>query len=274
MKSSHFFLSIAVLVANASLFATRDNFKTKLNQEKNARTDAEKKLNDKTKELGSFKADAEKQISNLQNEIQNEKEKRGTAERAVAGKQREVDRLNVQIKQIDTDRTKQANNIAELTKQTKLNEKKNEELKASLDKERALRNKAVTAAAELENQIEAFKGKIAQLQTEKQELVDKIKKLTTGVGREERLPGVALDGIVKRISKEGYIIISVGKKDGVREGEFFDVFRGTNYVGRINIVQVGNDFSLGREDEAFAKLTKYTIREGDRVANYLGSEVR
>jgi len=267
-------LSVAVLVANASLFATRENYKAKVNQEKSARTAAEKKLAEKTKEYEEFKTDAEKRISKLQDEIQDEKEKRETAEKTIISKQREIESLKVQIKQIDTDRTKQANNIAELTKQSKLHEKKNIELKAQLDKERALRNKAVTAAAELENQIESFKGKIAQLQKEKQELVDKIAKLTTGRGREEKVAGPALDGIVKKVSKEGFIIISVGKKDGVREGEFFDVFRGTSYVGRINIVQVGSDFSLGRPDEAFMKLTKHRIREGDRVANYLGSEVR
>jgi len=265
-----FALSLAVLAANASLFATRDNYKSKLKKAQGELQAIQQTLQDDQAAHTAAMTSANLKIETTRTKLQAEEGKREKADREILGLKRQMETLTSQKTYLAAINEKHSDNVKELTKQATIHEKKNKDLIGNLDKVRDERNRAVTAAAELENQIETLQGQVAQLQKANKDIKDELNKLISGVDRDRPREVVPLDGYVKSIS-DGFIVITVGKKDRVKEGEFFDVFRGAKLVGRIVVVELGSDFALCREKKEFQKMA---VREGDRIANYYGEEIR
>jgi hypothetical protein len=81
-------------------------------------------------------------------------------------------------------------------------------------------------------------------------------------------PPPETDGVVLAVGGSGQVEISVGADDGIRKGHQLEVVRGTNYLGRIEIVQT-------QPDKAVAKILRDMqqgpIQRGDRVKSQLRS---
>jgi len=264
-----FALSLALLVANAALFATRQNWKkkaetaqgqiAKIEQEKTAQQEeSDAKLKEADQKLNEAKG--------LNTQLKGDLER---ANDQIKQKEVQVEQLGVRNQSLTQSVDKYARNIEQLGKENKLQQDKIRELQANLDSERKERKEAVSEAAELESQLETSRAKVAQLQTETKTLKDELekwKKPTVFGPVVEK----ALDGFVKSIQK-GYVVVSVGSKDGVKEGDTFDVYRGKDkYVGRLKVVQIAETFALTKEIGDYQQVP---VREGDLIANYLGASV-
>jgi hypothetical protein len=81
-------------------------------------------------------------------------------------------------------------------------------------------------------------------------------------------PPPETDGVVLAVGGTGQIEISIGADDGIRKGHRLEVVRGTNYLGRIEVVQT-------QPDKAVAKILRDMqqgpIQRGDRVKSQLRS---
>ena len=60
--------------------------------------------------------------------------------------------------------------------------------------------------------------------------------------------------------------VSIGKDDGVRVGDKLDVYRGGQYIGRINITRSEDDKAVG---EILPTYSRGFILKGDRVDSRL-----
>jgi hypothetical protein len=83
--------------------------------------------------------------------------------------------------------------------------------------------------------------------------------------------GVAptVDGLVSEIRRVpgGQLVeLTIGSDDGLKQGNTVEVFRGSRYLGRLEIVSTSPDKSVARVDRRFQQ---GAIQEGDRVATRL-----
>jgi hypothetical protein len=78
-----------------------------------------------------------------------------------------------------------------------------------------------------------------------------------------------VDGVVSKIQRSGgvqLVEVTLGADDGLKAGDTLEVFRGSKYLGRLNIMQTSPDKSVGRVNRNFQQ---GQIMEGDRVATRL-----
>ena len=79
----------------------------------------------------------------------------------------------------------------------------------------------------------------------------------------------SVDGVVSQIRRVpgGQLVeLTIGADDGLKEGNTVEVFRGSRYLGRLDILETTPDKSVGRVDRRFQQ---GQIQEGDRVATRL-----
>jgi predicted nucleic acid-binding Zn-ribbon protein len=265
-----FALSLGLLVANASLFATRDNWKKKYDSSQSQIQGVQKQLSEEKDSHAADLKTKDQQVADLNSKLT---QKQGDLERAqdeIKQKETQIEQINVKNQSLTTSVDQQTRNLDQLTKENQLNQDKIRELRTNLEAEQKERKQAVTEAAELESQNETSRAKVAQLQAEAKQLKDELQKWMAPAAF-AAVPQKALDGFVKEM-KDTYVVISLGSKDGVKESDTFDVYRGKDkYVGRVRVVQVAETFSLTREMSEYRQIQ---VREGDQVANYLGAPVQ
>lgn len=78
-----------------------------------------------------------------------------------------------------------------------------------------------------------------------------------------------VDGVVsqiRRVAGGQLAEITIGADDGLKEGNTVEVFRGSRYLGRLEIMETSPDKSVGKVDRRFQQ---GAIQEGDRVATRL-----
>jgi signal transduction histidine kinase len=78
-----------------------------------------------------------------------------------------------------------------------------------------------------------------------------------------------VDGIVseiRRVAGGQLVEVTIGADDGLREGNTVEVFRGSRYLGKLDILETSPDKSVGRVNRRFQQ---GQIQEGDRVATRL-----
>jgi hypothetical protein len=75
-----------------------------------------------------------------------------------------------------------------------------------------------------------------------------------------------VDGMVSQIRRSGgaqFVEVTIGADDGLKPGNTLEVFRGSKYLGRLDVVTTSPDKSVGKVDRRFLQ---GQIQEGDRVA--------
>ena len=75
-----------------------------------------------------------------------------------------------------------------------------------------------------------------------------------------------VDGLVSQVRRSAgaqFVEVTIGADDGLKPGNTVEVFRGSKYLGRLEIVTTSPDKSVGQVDRRFQQ---GQIQEGDRVA--------
>jgi hypothetical protein len=75
-----------------------------------------------------------------------------------------------------------------------------------------------------------------------------------------------VEGVVSKIERKagGQLVeVTIGDDDGLKVGNTLDIYRGSKYLGRVEIIETSPDKSVGRVDRQFQQ---GQIQEGDRVA--------
>jgi hypothetical protein len=78
-----------------------------------------------------------------------------------------------------------------------------------------------------------------------------------------------VDGLVsqiRRVAGGQLAEVTIGADDGLKEGNKLHVYRGSRYLGRLEVVETSPDKSVGRVERAYQQ---GAIQEGDRVATRL-----
>jgi Ca-activated chloride channel family protein len=164
-----------------------------------------------------------------------------------------VRQLEVQLAQIQELTTKVDEHRAKLVKS--LNEKSL--ASAELQYSRQL-------AERLQKDLEQLEEKHVEMAREKKQLEEKLSAIQSG-GNVNVAPKKALEGRVTAVAPGiGLIVLSLGKDDGVLEGDEFTIYRAGEFVAKIVIDRADRKWSAGK-----IVLKKADPKVGDEVSNHV-----
>lgn len=138
------------------------------------------------------------------------------------------------------------------------------------------RDRAFTAALEATEDLQAIRNNLEVAQEMTRSLVADNSRMASNLRANNLDPATSVDDIVPRVNgvisrtqrKDGVqlVEISIGSDDGIRVGQTVEVFNGTKYKGRVEILKTSPDRSVGRVD---VRYQQGPIQENDRVATRL-----
>jgi hypothetical protein len=262
-------MSLLFMGLAMAVYATHKNWKTvadKLQTDLTAANTANEQLksahNRRVEELSAEIESAEQQVRKLE------------TERVTLAD------LNVQL-QTERDQLKQQEReqIASVASTQELNKGLTTEvtgLRQQIRTEQQARDAAVAATLNATEELHRVSGEFETASERNQQLMKQVSGLEH-VMRESGLDPKTdptavvptVDGLVSQIRRTtgGQLVeITIGADDGLKEGNTLEVFRGTKYLGRIEIMETSPDKSVGRVDRRYQE---GQIQEGDRVATRL-----
>lgn len=152
----------------------------------------------------------------------------------------------------------------------------NDALRKEIDKVISDRNEGRIKLIALTDELNSLKSLEADLRDQLSQLQDQATRYEAlAETRGEALKGfgvsdvqdhapVDLRGEVLAISGGDAVEISLGKDDGIRVGHTLEVYRGAQYLGRVEITRALDDRSVGK---ILAAYRKGYIQSGDKVAS-------
>ncbi|HZE95391.1 MAG TPA: VIT domain-containing protein [Planctomycetota bacterium] len=165
-----------------------------------------------------------------------------------------VRQLEVQLAQIQELTTTVDEHRAKLAKS--LNEKSMAVAELQYARQRAER---------LERDLSELEGKHVEMARDKAHLEEKVNAIVQNGANVNVAPKKALEGRVTAVALEiGLIVISIGKDDGVVEGDEFTIYRGGDIIARIVIDRADRKWAAGK-----IALKKGDPRVGDEVSNHI-----
>ncbi|TWT75620.1 Chromosome partition protein Smc [Posidoniimonas polymericola] len=245
--------------------------------------DWEKKANTATKQLQDARAEASRQeneYNRLKSELEAQKEaslqqvRKLESERDVlAGRttnlQREVDDLRGQWTEATAAvaSTQKSNNLT-----TQENQQLRDDIRVALNRTDTAINRALAATDDLHQ----TQQKLENAAEQRDSLLNQVSDMTGVMEAEGLDPSATLDqvtpridGVVTGVARRGSTVliqVSIGEDDGLRKGHTVEIFRGTRYLGRAEILSTEPDRAIGRIDPRFQE---GRIQESDRVATRL-----
>jgi hypothetical protein len=262
-------MSLIFLGLSMAVYSTHTNWKEKttaLNTElETARAENEQLKtahNLKVQELDREKTAAEQQIAKLETERSS------------------LVTTNAQIqKQLDVLEQNQRGQLAAVASTQDLNQKLTAEvtgLRTQVRTEEQARDDAFTKALNATEQLHQSRNKFESAEERSRQLTAQnasMRMMMKENGMNPDTPPDAIvptvNGVVSQVRRNAgaqLVEFTIGADDGLKAGNTVEVYRGTKYLGRLDIIQTSPDKSVGRVDRRYLQ---GQIQEGDRVATRL-----
>ncbi len=116
--------------------------------------------------------------------------------------------------------------------------------------------KEVTNRVNLEAEVQKCQSENSQLSAMNGDLAKRLKNCEFWLGKYREKFGditggpTGANGVVKSV-KGDLVVLSVGSDDGVRNGDTYQIRRGSNHVGQVTVTRVYKDQSVGNFDTEF-----------------------
>lgn len=218
--------------------AEKERLEAELKTELDARGQALAKLETEKKELEAQRADAIKERDGLLAKDKEAVAALDTAQKNLARLTAEVEGLRGEIRDAQGERDKHFERVVELT-----------------------------------DQIHQAQGEVRRLQERRVQLAAQLASAKTVLDRVGMTPETPLDnmppqlrGKVLAVGRENMIEVSLGTDDGLRVGNTLEVFRGSKYLGRVEVTHAESDRAVGKIIPGFRKAP---IQKDDDVATRL-----
>jgi hypothetical protein len=258
-----FVMSLVFMSFAVAVYGTHQNWKAEAEKQKNLVTiardaltqaeEAQKKLDEElTKEQGARK-DA---LAKLETE-------RDAFTRQRDELVKERDALMVKDREAVVALKAQQENLDRLTKE-------NGGLRTEIRDAQGQRDKEFSRAVELTDQIHQAQGEVKRLEERRIQLAAQLAAANLVLDRHGLDKDMPVDGIppmirgkVLAINRDNMVEVSLGTDDGLRIGHTLEVFRGSKYLGRVEVLQTTTDRAVGKIVPGFKK---GVIQKDDDVA--------
>jgi len=138
------------------------------------------------------------------------------------------------------------------------------------------RDQAFATTLQATEDLHQAKGQLDSTLERTRDLTSRVATLTSAMREQGLDPNVAPDavvptvnGVVSQIRQTAgaqLVEVTIGADDGLKQGHTVEVYRGSKYLGRLDILRTSPDRAVGRVDRRYQQ---GKIQEGDRVATRL-----
>jgi hypothetical protein len=154
-------------------------------------------------------------------------------------------------------------NLAKLTKEVDV-------LRGEIREAQVQRDKHFAKVVDVTDRIHQAQGELKRLDERNVQLAGQVAASKTvldahGLSKDTPVDNIPpqIRGKVLAVNQDNMIEISLGKDDGLREGHTVEVFRGSKYLGRVEVLHTSPDRSVGKILPGFKK---GIIQKDDDVA--------
>jgi DNA repair exonuclease SbcCD ATPase subunit len=248
-------LSAAFLGWASNALSKAEDYKTQLASAKRA---SEEALAAKQKEVDDLTVE-KNAVTDQQRQF---REQRDAFETEAGRLKTQLEELKRQNDTMDANLTKIQATLSDYNDSIKqLGEQKDAAIQRANDAERARdaavreKDEAVLAQSNAEEATNTAMTRISDLEGEKRALADQVETLDTrmqvmmkqtGINAPDVFAQPAIQALVLDVKKDlKLVILNKGKKDEVKPGYVFDIYRGSQYKGRVRIQDVQEGMSSG-----------------------------
>lgn len=256
-------MSLVFMAFAVAVYGTHQNWK-KAAQDATAKRDAAQK---ELEAVNQQKADL---LTQIEKEAHAKRESLAKLETEKNSLQAQRDKLSKDVETLsEKDKvavaalTAAQQNLDRLTKEV-------EGLRGEIRVSQEDRDKHFEKVVELTDKIHQAQGNLKRLDERRvqlaSEVADQGKVLKAhGLSKDTPVDGIPplVRGKVLAINRDDMVEISLGKDDGLRAGHKLEVFRGSKYLGRLEVLQSSNDRSVAKIIPGFKK---GVIQKDDDVA--------
>jgi hypothetical protein len=259
-------ISLVVMIVAMMVYATHRNWRTvseNLNSQlQAAQTQLQKQRDAYTRTNGQLQAEreaAQQDVSKLQSELQRRITENSQLQQAAEQFEAEVSQSRALLDVTESNNRALTTEVAELRQQS---------LAAIAD-----RDSAFAKTTQSTTELHDVRNQLAKVMERQSQLLDQVARATQLLEINnidpagEIVPHVR--GLVSATRREAgvqLVEITIGADDGVKPGQTVEVFRGSRYLGRIEILKTDPDRSVGR---VIREYQQGPIQEDDDVATKL-----
>jgi predicted nucleic acid-binding Zn-ribbon protein len=183
---------------------------------------------------------------------------------------------NKKLSDLNSVNTMQNQNLSQTIDRLKSTQSQNEAYKMEIDKVITDRNSVRIAVIQLTDELNSLKSIESDLVAQVKQLQDSSTMFEAlsdtrgsalksfGLTDVDDVPPADLRGEVLAVNSNQLVEISLGRDDGLREGHTLEIYRGAQYLGRVQISKTQDDKSIGK---ILASFRKGYIQAGDKVAS-------
>jgi len=268
---SGIFFALALAI-NASHTNWRDaatgpkGFQAQIKESKQTITELKAAIEKAQNELGTEQAARRVALAALQTQLAEEKEQTSTKEAQLLALNGTNTLLNQTLAQTQQDNNRLAT--------------ENDQIKKQVDQTIQDRNTQRLKVVSLTDQLNSLQSVMTDLRTQEEQLRNQNTLLeartqtmratlvSAGLNEDpDDAPPAGLKGEVLAVGRDNMIEVSVGRDDGIKSDHLLEVYRGSQYLGRLRILRVEDDKAIGAVLPGFRK---GRIQAGDQVAANIG----
>jgi len=280
-------MTLAFMFVQMTLFATRENWKRRWDTETKALSAELKQATQMVASESTGRVRAEVQITSLQGEVSVNQAKVKDLEGQITERATKIANLERDLQLARTDFNAMKEDYETQGKSLTMVRQRNGELTNIASVARAVAFNLNVKLAEIEDDLN-------NLQTEHTRSLESFEKLNAELKQanafiaqaREKFPKVyealkdekgstqVMHGVVAavRLNPQGqqeFVMLSIGKEEGIEEGQEFIIYRDSKYICKVRIEKVMNDMAPARVIPSSWNTNGLTIQQGDQAANRL-----
>lgn len=280
-------MTLAFMFIQMTLFATRENWKRRWDTETKSLSAELKQATQMIAAESYGRVRAEAQITNLNTEITAAQAKVKDLEGQISERASRITTLEGDLQRARTDFNAMKEDYEKQGESLTMVRQRNGELTNIASVARAVAFNLNVKLAEIEDDLN-------NLQTEHTRSLESFEKVNTELKQanafiaqvREKSPKIyemlkdekgstkVLQGVVAavRLNPQGqqeFVMLSIGKEEGVEEGQEFIIYRDSKYICKVRIERVMNDMAPARVIPSSWNTNGLNIQQGDQAANRL-----
>ena len=280
-------MTLAFMFIQMTLFATRENWKRRWDQETKALSGELKTATQALASESAGRVRAENQVASLQTDRTNDQGKIKELEGQITERAAKIQNLDRDLAKAQTDYNALKEDYQAQSKSLDMVRQRNGELTNIASVARAVAFNLNVKLAEVEDDLnnlqtehtrslETLEQTVAQrkqadaIVAQVREKFPKVyevvveEKGTTAV-LHARVAAVRLDNQ----GQQAFVMLSIGKEEGVQEGQEFIIYRENKYVCKVRVEKIMNDMAPARVIPSSWNTNGLAIQQGDQAANRL-----
>jgi peptidoglycan hydrolase CwlO-like protein len=281
-------MTVAFMFIQMTLFATRENWKRRWNEETRNFATEVKSLSSNLANESAQRVKSENQVVLLQGDITNLQAKLRDLENQITERAQRIQNLERDVAKQQTDYNALKEDYSAQSKSLDMVRQRNNELTNIAQVARAVAFNLNVKLAEVEDDLNNVQTELTKRGEDLEKVNTELKGAKALVSQvREKFPKVyeqvsdekggskLVRAVVAAINppakdgKQDFIMLSIGKEEGVEEGMEFIVYRDNKYVCKVRVEKVMNDMAPARVIPSSWNTNGLTIQQGDIAANRL-----